>query len=122
MERYFKLKENESKVSIEIMAGITTFFANVPYAQAPGMDLNAFFAFSLSDTFDTLGTFIETGRRSGIFTAEEQRALEDGKGFKSKMDKALFADSIAIIFKERVPYLGVGLFCRDLPENKKVRY
>lgn len=53
------------------------------------------FAFSLSDTFDTLGTFIGTGRRSGIFSAEDQRALENGSGFKSKMDKALFADSIA---------------------------
>ena len=53
------------------------------------------FAFSLSDTFDTIGTFIGTGRRSGIFSAEDQKALEDGSGFKSKMDKALFADSIA---------------------------
>ena len=26
------------------------------------------FAFSLSDTFDTIGTFIGTGRRSGIFS------------------------------------------------------
>jgi xanthine/uracil/vitamin C permease (AzgA family) len=80
----FKLKENGTKVSTEIIAGITTFFtmayiivvnpkilssagmewgavflatiiaaaagtlimglfANVPYAQAPGMGLNAFF-------------------------------------------------------------------------------
>lgn len=53
------------------------------------------FAFSLSDTFDTLGTFIGTGRRTGIFSAEDQLALESGSGFKSKMDKALFADSIA---------------------------
>ncbi|MDF2685601.1 MAG: guanine permease, partial [Clostridia bacterium] len=53
------------------------------------------FAFSLSDTFDTIGTFIGTGRATGIFSAEDQKALETGKGFKSKMDKALFADSIA---------------------------
>lgn len=53
------------------------------------------FAFSLSDTFDTIGTFIGTGRRTGIFSAEDQIALETGSGFKSKMDKALFADSIA---------------------------
>ena len=39
------------------------------------------FAFSMSDTFDTLGTFIGTGRRTGIFSAEDE--------------KALFADSIA---------------------------
>lgn len=57
--------------------------------------LMTIFAFSLSDTFDTLGTFIGTGRRTGIFTAEDQKALEESNGFKSKMDKALFADSIA---------------------------
>lgn len=57
--------------------------------------LMTIFAFSLSDTFDTLGTFIGTGRRTGIFSEEDQKALEDGTGFKSKMDKALFADSIA---------------------------
>lgn len=53
------------------------------------------FAFSLSDTFDTIGTFIGTGRRTGIFSQEDQKELESGSGFKSKMDKALFADSIA---------------------------
>ena len=53
------------------------------------------FAFSLADTFDTLGTFIGTGRRTGIFSEEDQKTLESGSGFKSKMDKALFADSIA---------------------------
>lgn len=53
------------------------------------------FSFSLSDTFDTIGTFIGTGRRTGIFDEADQKALEEGKGFKSKMDKALFADAIA---------------------------
>ena len=57
--------------------------------------LMTIFAFSLSDTFDTIGTFIGTGRRSGIFDANDEKALEEGSGFKSKMDKALFADSIA---------------------------
>ncbi len=52
-------------------------------------------AFSLSDTFDTIGTFIGTGLRSGIFSEEDKRALENSTGFKSKMDKALFADSVA---------------------------
>ena len=83
-EKIFKLKENKTTVSTEIVAGLTTFFAmsyiiavnpailsqsgmewgavflatiissiigtlvmglvaNVPYAQAPGMGLNAFF-------------------------------------------------------------------------------
>lgn len=52
-------------------------------------------AFSLSDTFDTIGTFIGTGRRTGIFSKADEDALEDGRGFKTKMDKALFADAIA---------------------------
>lgn len=53
------------------------------------------FAFSMSDTFDTIGTFIGTGRKSGIFSAEDELALEQHAGFKSKMDKALFADATA---------------------------
>ena len=59
------------------------------------MAVVAIFAFSLSDTFDTIGTFIGTGRVSGIFDEEDEKALEGGKGFKSKMDKALFADATA---------------------------
>lgn len=56
---------------------------------------SAIFAFSLSDTFDTIGTFIGTGRRTGIFSDDDEKALEHSSGFSSKMDKALFADSIA---------------------------
>ncbi|MBP1047445.1 NCS2 family permease [Enterococcus sp. BWM-S5] len=52
-------------------------------------------AFSLSDTFDTIGTFIGTGRRTGIFSKEDEIALEDSKGLATKMDRALFADAIA---------------------------
>ena len=88
MEKFFKLKEQGTTVSTEVMAGITTFFAmsyilfvnptilsasgmpfqavflatiiasvigtlvmglfaNVPYAQAPGMGLNAFFTYTV---------------------------------------------------------------------------
>ncbi|MDR1000877.1 MAG: NCS2 family permease [Clostridiales bacterium] len=88
MEKFFKLKENKTNVSTEVMAGITTFmtmayilivnpsilsnagmdpgavftatalssaiatatmalYANYPFALAPGMGLNAFFAFSV---------------------------------------------------------------------------
>ena len=54
------------------------------------------FAFSMSDTFDTIGTFIGTGRRTGIFSAEDEKAHGDTvPASHSKMDKALFADSIA---------------------------
>ncbi|WP_179396142.1 NCS2 family permease [Lacticaseibacillus absianus] len=59
------------------------------------MSLMTIFAFSFSDTFDTLGTFIGTGRRTGIFSAQDEKEMEEGHGFSSKMDKALFADSIA---------------------------
>ena len=50
---------------------------------------------SLSDTFDTIGTFIGTGRRAGIFSDEDEKAMESTPGFKSKMDRALFADATA---------------------------
>lgn len=56
--------------------------------------LMTIFAFSLADTFDTIGTFIGTGRKSGIFDEEDEKALRESSGFKSKMDKALFADSV----------------------------
>lgn len=88
MEKFFKLKENNTTVKTEVLAGITTFFAmayiifvnptylegagmdftavmvatclsaavgtlltafiaNVPFAQAPGMGLNAFFTYTI---------------------------------------------------------------------------
>ena len=72
--------------------GFGSLFSSV--AKIP-MAILAIFAFSLTDTFDTIGTFIGTGRKSGIFTDEDLTAVENGKGFKTKMEKALFADSIA---------------------------
>ncbi|MGI6169971.1 MAG: NCS2 family permease [Christensenellales bacterium] len=57
--------------------------------------ITTIFAFSLTDTFDTIGTFIGTGRKSGIFDDKDEAALFEGRGFKSKMDKALFADATA---------------------------
>ena len=53
------------------------------------------FSLSVSDTFDTIGGFIGTGRRSGIFSEEDEKAMMSGSGFRSKMDKALFSDAIA---------------------------
>ena len=88
MEKFFKLKEHNTNVKTEVIAGVTTFFAmayiifvnpsylsqagmdytavmvatclsaaigtfltaflaNVPFAQAPGMGLNAFFTYTL---------------------------------------------------------------------------
>ena len=72
--------------------GIGSLFSDV--SKLP-LVLITIFAFSISDTFDTIGTFIGTGRRSGIFSAEDEKAMESGTGFKSKMDKALFADATA---------------------------
>jgi AGZA family xanthine/uracil permease-like MFS transporter len=72
-------------------AGIPSLFTEA--AKIP-LVLITIFAFSLTDIFDTIGTFIGTGRRSGIFSTEDEKAMMSSSGFKSKMDKALFADSI----------------------------
>lgn len=53
------------------------------------------FAFTLTDIFDTIGTFIGTGRKTGIFTLDDEKAMDEGKGINTKMEKALFADAIA---------------------------
>jgi len=52
-------------------------------------------AFSISDVFDTIGTFIGTGRRTGIFSKKDEEAVENSNGLNTKMDKALFADAVA---------------------------
>lgn len=75
-----------------VTEGLPSLFAD---ASRLPVVMTTIFAFSLSDTFDTIGTFIGTGRRSGIFSEEDEFALENGKGFSSRMDKALFADAIA---------------------------
>lgn len=73
-------------------AGLGSLFADA--GKIP-LVLITIFSFSLSDTFDTIGTFIGTGRRSGIFSEEDENAMMSGTSFKSKMDKALFADATA---------------------------
>lgn len=73
-------------------AGIPSLFSDL--SKLP-LVLVTIFAFSLTDTFDTIGTFIGTGRSSGIFSEEDEKAMFSSSGFKSKMDKALFADSVA---------------------------
>ncbi|QPS71265.1 NCS2 family permease [Lactococcus garvieae] len=52
-------------------------------------------AFSLTSIFDPIGTFIGTGRSTGIFSDQDFVDMANSKGFSSKMDKALFADMIA---------------------------
>lgn len=72
--------------------GITSLFNDM--SKLP-LVLITIFAFSISDTFDTIGTFIGTGRRSGIFSAEDEAMMDKSSGFKSRLDKALFADATA---------------------------
>ncbi|HIV18480.1 MAG TPA: NCS2 family permease [Candidatus Merdivicinus intestinigallinarum] len=72
--------------------GLVSLFTDA--AKLP-LALITIFSFSITDTFDTIGTFIGTGRKSGIFSAEDEKAMETNAGFKSKMDKALFADATA---------------------------
>ena len=55
------------------------------------------FAFSLSDIFDTIGTFIGTGKRTGIFSKQDEKEFFNGHGFKSKMDRSLFSDAIGSV-------------------------
>ena len=73
-------------------AGIPSLFNDM--GQLP-LVLITIFSFSITDTFDTIGTFIGTGRRSGIFSEEDERTMETSAGFKSRLDKALFADATA---------------------------
>lgn len=82
--------------------------------------LMTIFAFSLTDIFDTIGTFIGTGRRSGIFSEEDERKMAESSGFDSKMERALFADAFATMaggivgtsnvttFVESAAGIGVG--------------
>lgn len=57
--------------------------------------LTTIFAFSLSDTFDTIGTFLGTGRKTGIFDKKDEESFEKGNKFSSKLERALFADATA---------------------------
>lgn len=72
--------------------GITSLFTDL--GRLP-LVLITIFSFSITDTFDTIGTFIGTGLRSGIFTQEDEKAMDSGAGFKTRLDKALFADATA---------------------------
>lgn len=72
--------------------GIVSLFSD---ASKLPLVLITIFSFSITDTFDTIGTFIGTGRQSGIFSEEDERMMDNNSGFKSRLDKALFADATA---------------------------
>ena len=57
--------------------------------------LMTIFAFSLTDTFDTIGTFIGTGRRSGIFSEADIEAMHTESGASICLDRAMISDSVA---------------------------
>lgn len=56
------------------------------------MVLMTIFTLCISDLFDTIGIFIGTGKKAGIFTLDK-----DGN-MPKKLEKAMFADSIGTIF------------------------
>lgn len=57
----------------------------------------AIIGFVLTDIFDAIGTFIGTGRRTGIFDEGDEKLLLSGHGVKSRLDRALVADLCATI-------------------------
>ncbi|MDR3253933.1 MAG: NCS2 family permease, partial [Endomicrobium sp.] len=59
------------------------------------LTITATLALLLSVTFDAIGTFIGTGRVSGIFDVKNEDHLVQKKGFNSKFEKALFSDGVA---------------------------
>lgn len=85
---------DETFLVIFSSAGLPSLFSDL--SKLP-IVLITIFAFSLSDVFDTIGTFVGTGRRTGIFTEEDIHSLETSTGFNSKMDRALFGDSVGTI-------------------------
>jgi len=95
-ERIFDLSliSGFSEVSFAFFGdiGFVTLFSKGP-AMIP-IVIITIFAFSITDIFDTIGTFIGTGRKAGIFDEDDEKAIYQ-KGFKSRMEKALFADSTA---------------------------
>ncbi len=56
------------------------------------LTLTTILAFVLADIFDCIGTFLGTGRKTGIFDEKDEVAQKKGGVFSSKLDRALFAD------------------------------
>lgn len=57
--------------------------------------LIAVFSLVMSDIFDTIGTFIGTGRYGGILTKEDEEQLKTSRGLKTRFERGLFADMVA---------------------------
>jgi AGZA family xanthine/uracil permease-like MFS transporter len=67
-------------------------FGGIFAADKITLTITALIGFVLTDIFDTVGTLIGTGKRTGIFENED---FESGSGIRTRMDKALFADLTA---------------------------
>jgi AGZA family xanthine/uracil permease-like MFS transporter len=80
-----------------LFSNVTKAGGHVVNLSKIALSFTAIIAFILTDIFDALGTFIGTGRRTGIFDENDEKLLYSGKGVKSRMDKALFADLCATI-------------------------
>lgn len=57
--------------------------------------LLSIFSLTISDFFDSVGTFVGVGKSTGIFTAKDLENMETKPGFKTKLDKALVIDSVS---------------------------
>ena len=87
--------------------GLPSLFSDV--SKLP-LVLVTIFSFSLSDTFDTIGTFIGTGRRTGIFSEEDERSMETTAGFHSIATSigAILGTSNTTTYVESAAGIGAG--------------
>ncbi|KGH80048.1 guanine permease [Oenococcus oeni IOEB_0607] len=72
--------------------GMPTLFTNW---HAFLLTLATVFAMGLTGLFDAIGTLLGIGERTQIFTKEDQREFAENRaGFKTRMDRALLADTV----------------------------
>ena len=76
-------------------AGLPSLFTDM--AKLP-LVLVTIFSFSVSDTFDTIGTFIGTGRRTGIFSDEDEKTMESAAGIGAGGRTGLTSVIVALCF------------------------
>lgn len=69
-------------------------FAGLFVADKILITLTTIFAFTLTDMFDTIGTFIGAGRSAGVFDDDNEN-LKTGRKLDSRLEKGLFADMVA---------------------------
>ncbi|OIM65245.1 NCS2 family permease, partial [Oenococcus oeni] len=72
--------------------GMPTLFTNW---HAFLLTLATVFAMGLTGLFDAIGTLLGIGEQTQIFTKEDQREFAENRaGFKTRMDRALLADTV----------------------------